>query len=55
MVPKSIPFTLDTSTLENFIPGIVKVYGPDKPMKLEIDLKRIGAFDTRKSDQHLSV
>ena len=55
MVPKSVPVALDTTTLDNFFPGMADKFGQHRPVKVELDLMRIGSFDTRKADQHLSV
>lgn len=54
MIPKNIPLKLDTQTLDNFFPGLLKAYG-EKPVDLEFDLKRIGTFDARARDEHFSV
>jgi len=57
MVPAQVPDSvkLDTTTLENFFPGLVKNFGDHRPVKVELDLMRIGSIDSRKADQHLSV
>ena len=55
MVPKSVPVPLDTTTLNNFFPNLTAKFGEHRPVKVELDLMRIGSFDSRKADQHLSV
>ena len=53
MVPKSVPVPLDTTTLNNFFPNLTAKFGEHRPVKVELDLMRIGSFDSRKADQHL--
>jgi hypothetical protein len=57
MLPASVPeaFKLDTTTMDHFFPGIAAKFGAHRPLKVELDLMRVGSFDSRKADQHLSV
>lgn len=55
MIPASVPVPMDTTTIDHFFPGLAKHFGDHKPVKVELDLIRVGSFDSRKSDQHLSV
>jgi len=41
--------------LDNFFPGLNKTYGAHRPVKIELDLLRIGSFESKKVDQHLSI
>jgi len=34
---------------------LIKTYGAHRPVKIELDLLRIGSFESKKVDQHLSV
>jgi len=55
MLPASVPIKLDTTTMENFFPGLVKKFGDHRPVEATLGLMRVGSFDSRKADQHLSV
>jgi hypothetical protein len=55
MVPAAVPVALDTTTLNNFFPGMADTFGQHRPVKVQLDLLRVGSFDARKADQHLSV
>jgi hypothetical protein len=46
---------LDTTTMDNFFPNLVDHFGAHRPVKVELDLLRIGSFESKKVDQHLSV
>lgn len=53
-VPKDFPIQLNTSSIGEFLPGLVQKYGENKLIDIEYKLDKVGNFSIHKDDSTLS-
>ena len=53
-IPKSFPIQLNTSSLGQFLPGLVDKYGENKLIDIEYKLDKVGNFSIKQDDSTLS-
>lgn len=55
VVPASLPVKLTTTYLEEVFPGLVEKYGADRPMKIQLELDRLGDFVSEGKYERMSL
>lgn len=54
VVPKDFPIQLNTSSIGQFLPGLIQKYGENKPIDIEYRLDKVGNFSVHQDDETFS-